>query len=159
MCKVVGCEKMYNYYSSLRKHIRKTHPELKDEEMEDHSHDEGSHSRKFKIKEGKISEILSISLVTVRASDIKMTLKKNTENSYDVDITLKETPGHEPQLHMGLDKKNLPICKVKEGNSLDIDWCQNSWTSLLGGIQETQNQSLTLTTNPGNYHTPQPSHA
>jgi len=22
VCKVVGCEKMYNYYSSLRKHIR-----------------------------------------------------------------------------------------------------------------------------------------
>jgi hypothetical protein len=62
---------MYNYYSSLRKHIRKTHPELKDEVIEDHSHDEGSHSRKFKIKEGKISEVSKISLVTVRASDIK----------------------------------------------------------------------------------------
>ena len=48
---------MYNYYSSLRKHIRKTHPELKDEEMEDHSEDRATHSRKFKIKEGKISEI------------------------------------------------------------------------------------------------------
>ena len=54
ICKVFGCEKMYNYYSSLRKHIRKTHPELKDEETEDHSDDGGSHCRKFKIKEGKI---------------------------------------------------------------------------------------------------------
>jgi hypothetical protein len=96
VCKVVGCEKMYNYYSSLRKHIRKTHPELKDEEIEDHSLDEGSHSRKFKIKEGKISEVSRISLVTVRVSDIKKTLKKPTENSNDVDITLKETPGLEP---------------------------------------------------------------
>jgi hypothetical protein len=83
-------------------------------------------------------------------------LKKPTENSNDVDISLKETPGPEPKIHMGLDKKNLPICKVKEDNCLDIDWCQNSWTSLLGGIKETQNQSLAITKNSGYYINPQP---
>jgi hypothetical protein len=117
---------MYNYYSSLRKHIRKTHPELKDEEMENHSDDGGSHSRKFKIKEGnKTYEVSNIPIVTVRASDIKQNLKKHAENSNDVDITLKETPGSEPKLQMGVDKKNLPICKVKglKDNSLDFDWC------------------------------------
>ena len=51
ICKVAGCEKVYMYYSSLRKHIRKTHPELKDLDHDD-SVEESSHSRKFKIKEG-----------------------------------------------------------------------------------------------------------
>lgn len=51
ICKVVGCEKVYMYYSSLRKHIRKTHPELKDQDHEE-SVEDPSHSRKFKIKEG-----------------------------------------------------------------------------------------------------------
>ena len=35
ICKVVGCEKVYNYYSSLRKHIRKSHPEIKNQENDE----------------------------------------------------------------------------------------------------------------------------
>ena len=45
------------YYSSLRKHIRKCHPDMKDSDSSV-DHEDGSHqqTRKFKIKEVTIKE-------------------------------------------------------------------------------------------------------
>lgn len=64
-CNQEGCEKIYYYYSSLRKHIRKSHkesavpqlpemaPVLKNEQSK--SSNGSNNSRKNKIREGKHS--------------------------------------------------------------------------------------------------------
>ena len=63
-------------------------------------------------------------------------MRKKTEKS--VEITLKETsvgtPSGEIKFVEGVDSKNLPICIVKPQHktNIDIDWCCNSWTGILG---------------------------
>lgn len=118
VCKATGCEKAYSYYSSLRKHIRKCHPEMKDTDSTNEEHEESHNKqRKFKIKEVTIKE------TEYKKKQEERHVEESTPN--DVEIILKEeTPTGTPDQPVieAVDSKNLPICLVKTPENFDIDW-------------------------------------